>query len=759
MIKKETVAGKEHKTKTSYPVLVRYIFVFLLFSLILLVLFIPVYSYIADFTLKNEISSMNEKLENGVLVLDSAVMTLSNIVITTSRDSRYRLLKHDSPVENFSPFALRELQANLNNLILSQPIIADIGIILSGNNVLTKNYIFYFSELYSFYDQFFSCGDFSYTDWLSQLRANRPFAPLQEYNSRDYGKYQAITFSATWDSINYPDDAVLFATIPVKSIIPLLVDNETAAKSYIRISDIFGNNLIDLNNAGGLNIKQERFHILNARSNISSLIFEIGIPHSLINEKMAPVRNLLLLFSGCAAIIILTMSFIFAHKSSEPLRQFLSVINNIKNIRTVPDNNGKKGRTGNFKTFRQIFSDVSSGILTIDTRLEASLKTIEQQAQLLKAQIFDSALQKGTYTADDLRQFQSVFSDFPGKFRLACIYYGLPENSTFENALTVQIEIINNIKNFREGGCFGQVYIHGKDGNTIIMLLPTNENDIWHEKLTTLRNALNSGTDTVLSFALSDIFYKPSEICRAWQQLQFIHALSDSNYMADVERTGDVPAGNIQLPISINALGMIYNSLNNADDTTACSILNDSVTALANLDDDLIINTIYDGLVNMLMRLKLEKPSVLYDINIPVYIKDKQRKIFEKDFPECFREIGMKIRNKNQDSITIFGQKIVDFINEHLYDPNLYITMVLDHFQISHPTLQKLIKKISGQTFFTYVENQRLAKAHEMLMTGKLSVQEVAAKCGFTKAASFYKAFKRNYGFAPSKTASKSVIE
>ncbi|MDR3192828.1 MAG: helix-turn-helix domain-containing protein [Treponema sp.] len=51
-----------------------------------------------------------------------------------------------------------------------------------------------------------------------------------------------------------------------------------------------------------------------------------------------------------------------------------------------------------------------------------------------------------------------------------------------------------------------------------------------------------------------------------------------------------------------------------------------------------------------------------------------------------------------------------------------------------------------------------MTKAYEMLQTGDHNIQEVAAQCGFSKADSFYKAFKRTYGFPPSDILNRRMV-
>ncbi len=152
----------------------------------------------------------------------------------------------------------------------------------------------------------------------------------------------------------------------------------------------------------------------------------------------------------------------------------------------------------------------------------------------------------------------------------------------------------------------------------------------------------------------------------------------------------------------------------------------------------------------MLVILKIENPSILINEEIPQHIRGREDDLFTNQLPECFHRIGKLVRQRREESISRFGEKILDFINRNLFNPGLYSVMVQDHFNISQPTLQKLIKQVTGHTFLSYVENNRLARAKELLSEGIFTNQDITEKCGFSNTNSFYKAFKRVYGFPPS---------
>jgi len=95
------------------------------------------------------------------------------------------------------------------------------------------------------------------------------------------------------------------------------------------------------------------------------------------------------------------------------------------------------------------------------------------------------------------------------------------------------------------------------------------------------------------------------------------------------------------------------------------------------------------------------------------------------------------------------GRDVLAFINQRFCDPNLYSTMVADHFKISSRTIQNLVKQCTGQTFLYYIEKLRLEKARELLSSSHDNMTQIAHACGFSNITTFYRSFKRVYGYPP----------
>lgn len=75
---------------------------------------------------------------------------------------------------------------------------------------------------------------------------------------------------------------------------------------------------------------------------------------------------------------------------------------------------------------------------------------------------------------------------------------------------------------------------------------------------------------------------------------------------------------------------------------------------------------------------------------------------------------------------------------------------IAEHFYISASTLTHQFKEKMGISLMKYIRQKRLLLARTLLEQGEKPL-EVAAKCGFSEYSTFYKAYIRHFGTAPSK--------
>lgn len=93
---------------------------------------------------------------------------------------------------------------------------------------------------------------------------------------------------------------------------------------------------------------------------------------------------------------------------------------------------------------------------------------------------------------------------------------------------------------------------------------------------------------------------------------------------------------------------------------------------------------------------------------------------------------------------------VMQYIDDNIQNSNLCVNTIIDKFDISGPTLQKIVKKAANTTFPAMIEAKRLSSSLYAAFIKQHWNSEIAERCGFSSSNSFYKVFKRKYTFSPS---------
>jgi AraC-like DNA-binding protein len=99
--------------------------------------------------------------------------------------------------------------------------------------------------------------------------------------------------------------------------------------------------------------------------------------------------------------------------------------------------------------------------------------------------------------------------------------------------------------------------------------------------------------------------------------------------------------------------------------------------------------------------------------------------------------------------------KIQGYINNNYHDPDLCLTKISDEFGISENYFSFLFKKEVSENFSIYLERLRMAKAKEIISETNTSLSTLYQYLGYNNAASFRRAFKKNFGVSPKEMRDK----
>ena len=92
--------------------------------------------------------------------------------------------------------------------------------------------------------------------------------------------------------------------------------------------------------------------------------------------------------------------------------------------------------------------------------------------------------------------------------------------------------------------------------------------------------------------------------------------------------------------------------------------------------------------------------------------------------------------------------QVLEYIGEH-YHEALSLDLLAAEFFVSKYHLSHAFKCGTGTSVYQYIKMKRLAAARQLLLMG-VSSSDTCARCGFLDYSAFYKAFKEQYGVAPS---------
>ncbi|MCP1103010.1 AraC-like DNA-binding protein [Aequitasia blattaphilus] len=93
--------------------------------------------------------------------------------------------------------------------------------------------------------------------------------------------------------------------------------------------------------------------------------------------------------------------------------------------------------------------------------------------------------------------------------------------------------------------------------------------------------------------------------------------------------------------------------------------------------------------------------------------------------------------------------QLLDYLHTSYCD-KITSTKLENLFSVNFDYLNRIFKKRTGNTIFSYLNNIRLEQAKQYLSTSRIPLKEIAARCGFSDEYYFSRFFKQQIGTPPS---------
>ena len=711
---------------------------YLAFLACLLVLLIPLYMWVNNLFEARQLSLTQATLESGMAQLDQQISSLSGIAFSIGQESDYRTFAQ-LDVARMAPadyYQLSQLHTEFIRLCLAQPYVTAYGLILKNGVILTRERCYLPTDDY--YGRFLRFGDLDQAAFLQTfgkpggVSAYLPQMEVYRYDENGGETAQAVIWLCNMSQIasSNPTGA-FYAAISCSTIASLLMPELEAEDVGLVLCRATGEELMRY---GALAGDAKNVHTLTASASASGLHASLELSGRLFNDMMRPVRNLLYWCFGLLLLVGVLLSAFFAARASRPVEQLAELAHRV--------NRGGEGESS--------FELIGNTVTSLASSVDAYRQALAAQQLRVQEHCFEKLLAETPFASDAaasgaVEEFTRCFPSFPARYRLALIAIG----GDLESLPRMQVTLLQLSEAFLTPVpyiYFGRRYA--------VLVLSSGEPGQQEQALCALRRGALEKLGLNLLIAQSGEGSSCAELHALYQEARGVIRLArqaESGGLVDVWKRENFPDQPSAFPLDYTEMSQLYGMLNRAEREGALLLL-DAVRArlmATGAPDELITKQVYYNLRGILLRIKLERLELLGSVEIPDYHGEiDPEQLFDQLSGSCSRicELLQPVLARSR---TAFAASVLRFIDEHIANSALSVSMVADQFGISEPTLQKAIRQERGCSFFEYVESRRYALAVSLLRDTDQPVTRIAAQCGYNSVNSFYKAFKRMTNVTP----------
>src|SRR5690606_14201517 len=93
--------------------------------------------------------------------------------------------------------------------------------------------------------------------------------------------------------------------------------------------------------------------------------------------------------------------------------------------------------------------------------------------------------------------------------------------------------------------------------------------------------------------------------------------------------------------------------------------------------------------------------------------------------------------------------EVMEYVRKH-YDQEITLAEIADTLYVNRNYLSQLFKRVTGETFVSYLNKYRIEKAKERMREGHYLISEISEMVGYQNSTYFSQVFKSITGKSPS---------
>ena len=702
-----------------------FIKIFVVISLLFCCALFPLFLKMKNNFSELQAEKRKQLLSNGATQISSTVSGILRTSSTLRSDSRFSQLRYkDIDYNDISITTQNQLQKTFEDLILPFNAIAHAALQLDKEATITNDTVFFENQL-DYYPNFFQVNNMDYNEWIEYLSEVKtgftPVCHIKTYSN----EYDAIMLVTPWVNNSY-----LYACINVSDFKKLVIEEKNLNNCYITITSVDNEILYsDLPRNVG---KHQTFSEFCSAGQIK---ISVHIPNNVFYNNM---QSFYLFFSlyMLACIILLISVIIFGTKhAAKPITNIIDVLEQSRNLKP----------TGSILSLQKPingFDYIANSIINADQNIEQYQTTLRTQQKILQARFFEKAINGQLVSKNDIHEFYTYFPEFPKSYYMLLIRLWSYASGT--NA-TLYSEPLLLLQAFLETE-LSYVYQQQINETELLLVLSKEDYENSYETLNFMIKNINQEEPTYHTCCIaSDVYHHLEDLPTAYQQLRAMDGLSFTEYQTHVCTVTDYLEES-KIPVTMIDLMTLYTAVTSGNSELALNRLS-SYSHELNLPENIAFaKPVFDIIKGMLNYIKIDYSMLLVEQHIPTF---QLGRTIDEQLSETvtnFCNLICEYNNVNKDSFT---QELLNYIDVHYTDCDICLTSLKTHFKCSESTIRKSFKRITDIPIARYIEKKRMLLANELLAQNKKTVTEIALECGYSLPHSFYKAYKRVYGHAP----------
>lgn len=760
------------KNKIKNNVFIRFFISYILILLISAVIGLFTYSICID-VIEEDAKEINSiVLEQGMDAIDRCLSEIDRTIVnlTLNYDIR-RLIANTGENEAIIEYDILKMRNMLSNYIATNDLILDYFVYFKNINTIVLPHASY-SNPQLFYQNYLTYEGTNYEEWKEKFLYayhNREFMPASKIALEKDSK-SIITYiqSIPYNSPQNPKGCVTFL-INEKKIQDILsrlyidrlgwfyiIDPKgkiiTSSKP---IEDLEPIDIKDKSSKGYKNIQinDEQMYVSYITSPNNGWRYVAVLPADVVMNKANRIKKVTWLVTGLLVLVGSFIANLLAYRNSKPLKEMVKTIKGFLNHEPNEDSGNEY----------DILKGALNSLISSNEDLQHSLK---EQAPFLRAAVIDHLIRGGYSNPKELSAALS-HNDITirGKYftivLLQINVYDEKITRRMLNELDVERVIIKKIaeKILQDKG-----YIHDLQNNMIAVLLSFNiesKEDIKKDieaMIKEINSEIEKNSQITVSVTAGGVYDNLLDIYKSFNEATSTLDYKLMKNQAEIIWYDQIPKESSEYYYPLELELRLRNLVKAASKDEIVKLLKELYEenfVNRNLPPDMLKQLIYE-MKGTLIKIKgqvniennesiIDDRDLLIDLNKGrpfqyVYSRLQDIYITQCDLIEAQR------KSHNE----YLAQQIKTYIDSNYHDSELSLCKVSSEFRLNETYLSYFFKESTGENFSNYLEQLRIKKACELLVSTSATVSEVAKCVGYNSDQSFRRAFKRIKNMSPS---------